>query len=55
MIVSASPTMNPFNTGSEMKLARNPSRSRPPSIATMPALIASAAVIVTKRLLPAVA
>ena len=29
MIVNASPTMNPFRTGSEMKLARNPSRSRP--------------------------
>ena len=31
MIVSARPTMKPLSTGSEMKLARKPSRSTPPS------------------------
>ena len=55
MIVNASPTMNPLSTGSEMKLARNPRRSRPAIRAARPALIASAAVIVTNAELPAVA
>ena len=36
MIVSARPMMNPLSTGSEMKLARNPSRSRPASRARTP-------------------
>ena len=44
MIVSASPTMKPLSTGSEMKLARNPSRSRPATSAITPTVIASAAV-----------
>ena len=47
MIVSASPTMKPLITGSEMKPARKPSRSSPASSAAMPVAIASAAVIVT--------
>ena len=36
MIVSARPTMKPLSTGSEMKLARNPSRSRPATSAATP-------------------
>ena len=44
MIVSASPTMKPFSTGSEMKPARKPRRSRPASATMMPVVIASAAV-----------
>ena len=52
MIVSASPTMKPFSTGSEMKFARKPSRSRPASSAARPVAIASAAVIAAKRSLP---
>ena len=36
MIVSARPTMKPLSTGSEMKLARKPSRSSPATSATMP-------------------
>ena len=51
-IVSASPTMKPFSTGSEMKFARKPSRSTPASSAARPVVIASAAVIATKRSLP---
>ena len=47
--------MKPLRTGSEMKLARKPSRSTPPRTATSPALIANAAVIVVNRLLPWVA
>jgi hypothetical protein len=47
--------MNPLRTGSEMKLARKPSRSRPAIRAASPALIASAAVSSTNRPLPAVA
>ncbi len=45
MIVSASPTMKPLITGSEMKLARKPSRSSPAISAASPVVIASAAVI----------
>ena len=48
MIVSARPTMNPFSTGSEMKLATKPSRSRPATTPMTPVVMASAAVIVTK-------
>ena len=55
MIVSARPTMNPFSTGSEMKLARNPSRSRPAPSATRPVTTASVAVIVTNAGWPCVA
>ena len=40
MIVNARPTMNPFSTGSEMKLARNPSRSTPATSAASPVAIA---------------
>ena len=47
MIVSARPTMKPLITGSEMKLARNPSRRMPARSAAMPVAIASAAVIAT--------
>ena len=36
MIVSARPTMKPLSTGSEMKLARKPSRSRPATSAMSP-------------------
>ena len=52
MIVSASPTMKPLITGSEMKLARKPSRSRPAISAASPVAIASAAVIATNRRRP---
>ena len=44
MIVSASPTMKPLSTGSEMKEARKPSRSRPASTAAAPTHSASAIV-----------
>ncbi len=47
MIVSASPMMNPFSTGSEMKLARKPSRRRPAASARIPTT--SASVIVSWR------
>ena len=47
MIVSARPTMKPLSTGSEMKLARKPSRSSPAASAAIPVTIASAAVSVT--------
>ena len=40
--------MKPFSTGSEMKLATKPRRSRPAATPTMPVVMASAAVIVTK-------
>jgi hypothetical protein len=43
MIVSARPTMNPFSAGSEMSLARNPSRSSPAITATIP-VVQSAAI-----------
>ena len=36
--------MNPFSTGSEMKFARKPSRSRPAPSATTPVTIASTGV-----------
>ena len=38
MIVSASPMMKPFITGSEMKWARKPSRSRPATRARRPVI-----------------
>ena len=44
MITSARPMMNPFSTGSEMRLAMNPSLKMPASSAVTPAEIASAAV-----------
>ena len=52
MIVNARPTMNPFITGSGMKLARNPSRNRPAISAASPVVIASPAVSATNLLLP---
>lgn len=48
MIVSASPMMKPFRTGSEIRLARKPSRSTPASRAAIPVVIASAAVKAAK-------
>ncbi len=47
MIVSASPTMNPFNTGSEMNEAMNPNRMSPASNPRTPTTSASAAVSAT--------
>ena len=47
MIVSDKPTMNPLSTGSEMKLARNPSRKTPAINAASPTQMASAAVVAT--------
>jgi hypothetical protein len=41
MIVSASPTMKPFRTGAEMKLARKPRRASPATSARMPTTSAS--------------
>ena len=55
MIVSARPMMKPFSTGSEMKLARNPSRSRPAMIAMAPTTRASATVKAMNPSDPAVA
>ena len=52
MIVSASPTMKPLITGSEMKLARKPRRRIPASSAAIPVVSASAAVNAAKRLSP---
>ncbi len=52
MIVRASPTMKPFRTGSEMKLARKPRRRTPAIRAASPVVMASAAVIAAKRSLP---
>src|SRR5690348_7793189 len=52
MIVNARPTMTPLITGSEMKPARKPRRSRPASSAAIPVVIASAAVMATNRLSP---
>ena len=40
MIVSASPMMNPFSTGSEMKLARKPRRRSPAARASTPTVSA---------------
>ena len=54
MIVSARPTMKPLMTGSEMKLARKPRRSRPAMSAASPVVKASAAVIVTNMSSPRV-
>jgi hypothetical protein len=48
-MVRARPTMNPFNTGSEMNDAMNPSRSRPASRPRIPVTMASAAVKATYR------
>ena len=47
--------MKPLSTGSEMKFARNPSRSRPAPSATIPVTNASVAVNVTYSGCPAVA
>jgi hypothetical protein len=55
MIVSASPTMKPLSTGSEMKPARKPRRSSPAASAAIPVVSASAAVSVTYSGLPWVA
>ncbi|OLT05150.1 hypothetical protein BJF90_19590 [Pseudonocardia sp. CNS-004] len=44
MIVSASPTMKPLSTGSEMNAAMNPSRRSPARMPTTPVTTASAAV-----------
>ena len=44
--------MNPLSTGWLMKLARNPSRSRPASSAATPAMSASAAVNAAKLVVP---
>ena len=44
--------MNPLSTGSEMKLARNPSRSSPAISAASPVAIASPAVSAANRPLP---
>jgi hypothetical protein len=52
MMVNARPMMKPLITGSEMKPARKPRRSRPHSSAARPVAIASAAVIATKRSVP---
>ena len=52
MIVSASPTMKPLSTGSEMKLARKPSRSRPATSASAPTTSASVIVSATKSSVP---
>jgi hypothetical protein len=46
-MMSASPTMKPLITGSEMNDARKPSRSSPPISAARPVAIASPAVIAT--------
>src|SRR6478609_11839589 len=43
-MVNAKPTMNPFNTGSEMNDAMNPSRSSPASRPRIPVTMARAAV-----------
>ncbi len=45
--------MNPLSTGAEMKLAMKPRRSSPATSATMPTVIASAAVIARKSPPPA--
>ena len=44
MMVSASPTMKPFSTGSLISVAMKPSRSSPAAIPTSPTVSASAAV-----------
>ena len=55
MIVRARPTMKPLSTGSEIRLARNPSAGRPPSSASTPVVMASAAVNAATLSRPAVA
>jgi hypothetical protein len=52
MTVSASPMMNPFRTGSEMKFAMNPNRKTDATIASSPTVIPSVAVSWTKSLEP---
>jgi hypothetical protein len=49
MMVSARPMMKPFSTGSEMKLARNPSRATPAASARMPIVMASVMVSAVNR------
>ena len=46
--------MKPFSTGSEMKLARKPSRSSPATRATIPTASVSVIVSCRKSLLPGV-
>ena len=45
MMVSASPTMNPLSTGSEMNVARKPSRAKPAPMPMIPVTRARAAVV----------
>ena len=54
MMVKARPMMNPLSTGSEMKLAMNPSRNRPKRRAITPAVMAKVAVSAAKSPWPAV-
>ena len=54
MMVKARPMMKPFSTGSEMKLAMNPSRKRPNRRAITPAVMAKVAVSAAKSPSPAV-
>jgi hypothetical protein len=54
-MVRARPMMKPLSTGSEMKLARKPSRSSPATTPMTPVVIASVTVSTTNRLLPWVA
>jgi hypothetical protein len=49
MMVSARPTMKPLSTGSEMKLATNPSRSRPAASAISPVVRARVTVSTGNR------
>ena len=49
MMVSASPTMKPLRTGSEMNAAMKPNRINPASSPRIPVMMASAAVSATKR------
>jgi len=55
MIVRASPIMNPFNTGSEMKFARKPRRSSPATRAMIPTTSPSVVVSATNSSVPCVA
>ena len=55
MIVSARPTMKPFSTGSEMRLATKPRRARPATRPMTPAVIASAIVSSVNLGVPCVA
>jgi hypothetical protein len=54
-MVRASPMMKPLSTGSEMKLARKPRRSRPAPTASSPVVMARAVVWARKPELPWVA